>query len=335
MDPNLQYYKRVMGCIGGTMLIFLGLFYAFSTGIGFFTILLELIPMSSVAYNVIYQTVYAAGYLLVFMLPVAFLRKMLRKRGYVVQPMMLQPRISPVLPLAVFAGITICFSAAEINSFVVNLIGYGDFMEEITAESMGSMTSYELVLYFIVISIVPGFCEEFLFRGAILANCRPFGRANAIFISATLFSLMHQNAAQILYTFAAGIVLGLLYEYTGSIWNCTLLHILNNFISVVQSAIIYKLGETDYAVAVLYLIETLIYLIGIISIVILVTRYFSPKQQAREGAFERSLPASDEYATHPVRGKQALRGFFRPTMIVFVVLATLDIILLVALSLLF
>ena len=198
---------------------------------------------------------------------------------------------------------------------------------------MAPMAPYEIVLNFIVISIVPGFCEEFLFRGAILSNLRPFGRSNAVIISAVLFALMHQNAGQLLYTFAAGIVLGLVYEYTGSIWNCTILHLLNNFVSVVQTVIHVKYGDTAYAATLLTIIEVGIYLVGAISIAILVYKHFSKHQTLEEGVFEKDIPAADAYAEHPIRGREAARLFFCPSMIVFVVLVAMQIGSLILLSL--
>lgn len=332
IQTDRQYYKAVMSAVGRTMLIFLLFFYIYSSGIAFLMIGLELLPIDDVTYNVIYQLLYGTGYMLTFMLPVLFLRRFLKKKGCTVQPMSLSPRLSPMLVPIIFAGVTVCFSMAQINAAIVDLFGYSDFMSEMTGEAMATMAPYEIVLNFIVMSIVPGFCEEFLFRGAILSNLRPFGRTNAVVISAVLFALMHQNAGQLLYTFAAGIVLGLVYEYTGSIWNCTILHMLNNFVSVVQTAILSKYGETEYAATVLTIIEVAIYLVGAISIGVLISKHFAKRQTLEEGVFEKSVPAADGYAEHPIRGREAAKIFFCPSMIIFLVLAAAEIGLLVLLS---
>ena len=332
LQTDQQYYRAVMSAIGRTMLIFLLFFNIYGVGITFLAVFLEFFPIGDVAYNIIYQLFYAAGYMLTFMLPVLFLHRFLRKNGCTVQPMSLSVRLSSKLVPIVFAGVTVCFAMAQINSAIVDLFGYSEFMSEMMGETMVTMAPYEIVLNFIVISVVPAFCEEFLFRGAILSNCRPFGRTNAVIISAVLFALMHQNAGQLLYTFAAGIVLGLVYEYTGSIWNCTILHLLNNFVSVVQSAILAKYGETAYAATILTLIEVGIYLIGAISIGILVSKHFSKRPKLEDGVFERSAPTADAYAEHPVRGRVAAKLFFCPSMIVFVVLAALQIGFLILLS---
>lgn len=333
IQTDRQYFKTVMSAVGRTMLVFLVLFNIYGVGIAFLSLILELLPIGDVANNVIYQLFYAAGYMLTFMIPVLFLRLFLRKSGCTVQPMSLSPRLSPMLVPIVFAGVTICFSMAQINTAIVDLFGYSDFMSDMMGESTATMAPYEVVLNFIVISVVPAFCEEFLFRGAILANCRPFGRTNAILISAALFALMHQNVGQLLYTFAAGIVLGLIYEYTGSIWNCTVLHLINNFISVLQSVILSKYGETEYAFTLLTILEVIIYLVGAVSIGILVSKHFAKRQRLEDGVFEKDLPQDDAYAAHPIGGREAAKLFFCPPMIVFVIFAALQMGSLVLLSL--
>jgi len=332
LQTDHQYYKTVMSAIGRTMLIFLLFFNIYGVGITLLSALLGFFAIGDVAYNVIYQLFYAAGYMLTFMLPVWFLHRFLRGSGCSVQPMSLSPRLSPMLVPIVFAGVTVCFAMAQINASIVDLFGYSDFMSELMGETVATMAPYEIVLYFIVLSIVPGFCEEFLFRGAILTNLRPFGRTNAVIISAVLFALMHQNAGQLLYTFAAGIVLGLVYEYTGSIWSCTVLHLFNNFVALVQTVILEKHGDTVYAATLLTILEVAIYLIGAISIGILVSKHFSKRKSTEEGVFEKTLPASDAYAAHPVRGREAARLFFCPSVIVFVVLVAIEMGALILLS---
>ena len=332
IQTDRQYYKTVMRAIGCTMLFFLLFFNIYSTVITSLPFVLDLLPIGEIAYTVIYQLLYAAGYMLSFMLPVLFLRRSLRRNRCVIQPMSLSPRLSPMLIPIVFAGVTVCFAMAQINSAIVDLFGYSDFLSEMMGETT-EMAPYEIVLNFIVISIVPAVCEEFLFRGAILSNCRPFGRTNAVIISAVLFALMHQNAGQLLYTFAAGIVLGLVYEYTGSIWNCTVLHLLNNFISVLQSVIVSEYGDTPQAWAMITAIEVVIYLAGAVSIGILVSKHFSKRQTLEDGVFEKTLPALDAYAAHPIRGREAAKLFFTPTIIIFMAIVTVEMGSLVLLSL--
>ena len=76
---------------------------------------------------------------------------------------------------------------------------------------------------------LPAFFEEFLMRGGVLGSYMSTGRVRAgVLLSALVFGLMHMNATQFFYATIIGIVLGLLYALTGSIWPGVLFHLLNN-----------------------------------------------------------------------------------------------------------
>lgn len=336
MNQNEAYYRKVISAIGFSMLIFLLLINLVSVGVVFLSVLLPQLSLSQVAQDVIYQILYAAGYLLSFMLPVAFLHLFLRGTGKGYRPMYSALRISPYLPLILFSSIALILSAAYVNASLVDVFGYSRFMEDLVSEDFGSMPPYLIVLQFIVMCVVPGFCEEFLFRGAILTNCLPFGRSNAILISSLLFALMHQNAAQIFYAFAAGILLGVLYERTGSIWNCTILHIANNLFSLSQSVLAGRAEGEWQATGYAALMEIGILVLGIVSMAILIVRFFSQGRDARDGIFEREIPAADEYATAPVAARRAWKLFATtPSMLIFLILCTMQIVMLLITAVLY
>lgn len=328
MNANEAYYRRVIGAIGGTMLLFLLLINLFTVVLELYALVLSVLPISTAAYNVAYQLFYGAGYLASFMIPVAFLKSRIRRTGFSYQPMETSVRVTPYLPLIVLAGISVVSSMAYINASMVNIFNYAYSTSWDTI--MGEPAAYELVLEFIVMCLVPGFCEEFLFRGAIQTNLRPFGRTTAVLISAFLFAMMHQNPAQLLYTFAAGIVLGLIYEMTGSIWCCTVLHIVNNFVSVAETALLYKWKDMLVSSLAVEIFHVILTVLGVISTVILVCRFFSKKRDFHDGIFGKSLPASDGYAACPIEAGRARKLFFTPTMIIFLILAALQMLLLLA-----
>ena len=206
-DANEYRYWKTLRSIGFALLLFLLFFNLFGLGVTGLNWLLRYLQVSKVKTAVIYQLFYAAGYLASFMVPVAFLRLFIRKSGYPYQPMRAQAKISPWLPLILFGGIAVIWTLAYLNATMVNIFRYGEFSSEMLWGNDDGDAWYALVLQFIVMCLVPAFCEEFLFRGAILSNCLPFGRGTAIFISALLFGLMHQNVEQIFYAFGAGLVL--------------------------------------------------------------------------------------------------------------------------------
>ena len=81
-------------------------------------------------------------------------------------------------------------------------------------------------------ALLPAILEELLCRGALFSLLRPMGRWAAVGGSALLFALMHANVAQIPYALAAGVLLALLYEVTGSLLFPMLFHLANNLLSL-------------------------------------------------------------------------------------------------------
>ncbi len=81
----------------------------------------------------------------------------------------------------------------------------------------------------IVIAVVSGFCEEVFFRGVAQPQ---FG----LLITAIAFGLFHdpsfKHFSYATIAFVYGLVLGLLFEYTGSLWAPICAHITHNLISL-------------------------------------------------------------------------------------------------------
>jgi membrane protease YdiL (CAAX protease family) len=84
----------------------------------------------------------------------------------------------------------------------------------------------------VAVSLVPGICEELLFRGAIFSLLRRrFPTWAALVGQAALFAVLHAIGARLPYTFALGLVFGLLVWRTGSLWPAILAHAAHNFLA--------------------------------------------------------------------------------------------------------
>lgn len=300
-----------MGAIGFSMLFFLIFLTVFQVFLAIASIILSHFFAESPWATVAYELFYGAGYLACFMAPVAIMRKLIKRNNIPYLPMRTTIRFSKYALLAIPLGISIIFAAAYVNQFLVDFFYIPDIMQLLTPQSE-KLEAYEIILQFIVVCLVPGFCEEFLFRGAILTNCLPFGRSTAILISSLLFSLMHQNVQQFFYTFVAGIVLGVLYEMSGSIWPGVILHTLNNFVSTAQGI----LPGMDSIV-----LELAIFVLAGLSLAILLPRFFDQNKKFGEGVFGKTIQASDAYASVPLPAAQQRKLFWRPTMTIFVVIS--------------
>ncbi len=92
----------------------------------------------------------------------------------------------------------------------------------------------EYILALIVIAFLPALCEETLFRGG-LQNFLTRSTKNpwfSIIIVSILFSLAHFSYYGFLSRIFLGILLGLLYQYSGKIWLNILAHFFNNALAI-------------------------------------------------------------------------------------------------------
>lgn len=95
---------------------------------------------------------------------------------------------------------------------------------------------------FFVVGLLAPFCEELVFRGAILHSLLDWSKERIgwlsnhwtmIFLSALLFAIIHFNPAQMPHAFLVGTLLGWMYYRTGSILPGVALHWANNSIAFV------------------------------------------------------------------------------------------------------
>ena len=198
--------------------------------------------------------------------------------------------------------------------------------EGVAGGAASTSANYELILSLLVMAVLPAFVEEFLFRGLILTTLLPYGRTVAVLCSALLFGVMHQNADQLLYATAAGLVLGYVYVQTRSIWPSVLIHFCNNFLSVLHTALIERLPYRT-ALAWLYSIEAVCMLLGLLAGILLILRG-SRRRKALllEGCFERDLPLDPEAAITEIPLGRRIRLFFSWPMLIYLVAAGTQIV---------
>lgn len=311
-----KQYRSVINRIAGTMLIFLALTNTLGL-IGMGVNMLWENYLIEIAADIVTSLTDGLVYVLSFMLPVCFYRLLSKKKSY--EPMRLAPRLPSTTFLYIFAGMAVILAAAYLNYYMISFTNYAEFAEE-TLWVDTYDTPQAIVMSFVTMAIIPGFVEEFLFRGLVLTNLRPFGRGVAIVVSAVLFGAMHQNIQQIFYATVAGLVLGYIYEVTDSIWCCILLHFFNNGFSVFESAIAARL-TAESADRICAVAEGIIFGIGAICLVWLICRK-QKEPDFSDGYFEMTMPDAPEYAAYELIASKKIRLFFSPLMIVFLALCT-------------
>ena len=128
----------------------------------------------------------------------------------------------------IFASLAVITSAAYLNQYFVGLLELIGLPSASADTALYFFFPEDAVLVHISLVLVPAFCEELLFRGVILDRLLPYGKTAAILISAFTFGLMHGSFSQLFFATVAGIMLGLCYTETGSIWPGVIVHMLNN-----------------------------------------------------------------------------------------------------------
>ena len=273
------------------------------------------------------SVVESALYMLCFMLPVLFFRLITPKD--LREPMRLCPAGGFDSLLLVFAGVGLVFSAATLNSFFFSFVDFSVLYDE-----GETSTPVGLVCSFMATALVPAVCEEFLYRGCFLSNLLPYGRTTAIIGSALLFALMHGNLQQYLYTFCAGLVLGLAYTESGSIIPPLCIHLVNNFASVAEEEIYYSYGGES----ALMVFEIVVFLGGLGALAWYV--FGCGGRLGREGAAGIDGIRSRGYAL-PSRRREIpptanrVKLFFSPTVIIGAALSLTEAVAIIAMALIY
>ncbi len=115
-----------------------------------------------------------------------------------------------------------------------------------------SHSAPELLFALFVFALLPGVCEEALFRGAIQGVLERRGALRAVAVTGVLFGLFHVSPWTIPSATFLGLVFGILVIRTGSIVPAMLAHAANNTISLTVAFLVSKWAErTTYPPALL------------------------------------------------------------------------------------
>ena len=325
VSSEIRTYASTLNRIGWALVIFLVSFLPCSIASITIPILAEGLWGSFWA-DIVESIVSPIAYMLPFF--AAGILYLVFSRKYTTERISFDIKLPTVFPLLILAGLAVITVSAYINSFFCDLISY-----EMPNDLFGTVYDqpYAVILY-MSMALAPAFAEEFLFRGVIFTQLRPFGRWQAILISAGLFALMHQNIGQIIYTFAAGIVLALMYELTDSIWCGVICHLINNEIAVATEVLYYgRFGESMEPFLIAWDIAVCVLGIGALVFLIFHYRKKIKRMQASDGMLGQNvfgslheLPAYGKRDREALPAKALVKGLLSPGMLLFVILTVLS-----------
>lgn len=111
------------------------------------------------------------------------------------------------------------------RAFPVSEAGYQETLRTLSAAPVASLLQ---------VCVLAPVMEEILMRGYVLQGLSiSYGGALALLVSSLLFALLHFNMVQTLSALVCGLVIGLLYWRTGSLFCCILTHAGYNFLSYI------------------------------------------------------------------------------------------------------
>lgn len=132
-----------------------------------------------------------------------------------------------------------CLATLCLITFMIPLNGWiCKLIVAIGLPEPGVSLDLDIVSMVICAAILPAFCEEAVFRGAVAGSLE--GNKNklaSLAIAGGLFALFHMNPAQTIHQFALGAFLALLFFRSGSLWTTVIVHFFNNIFVIALSAI--------------------------------------------------------------------------------------------------
>jgi len=196
-------------------------------------------------------------------------------------------QVAIVMLLALF-GLVLSGSLATVTQAIPmgqSLQSWAKGLENTYKQAMLAMMQMhsigDLLISLLLVAMVPAIAEEFYFRGALQKTLKDWSGAPllAIMITAILFSAIHFSFYGFLSRMALGILLGLIYEQTKSIWLPMLLHFINNGVAI----IILYLAKGDQKKIDQTMDETMPWYWGIIAIAFIIFLFMQLKKYNNAG----------------------------------------------------
>ena len=186
-------------------------------------------------------------------------------------------RMCVILALMLFAVQIASSLMLNLTEVILNIFGLT--VNESPAMNADYTGNILLILY--VVLVGPA-VEELVFRGFLLKSLMRYGRFYAIVISALMFSLMHGDIQQLLFTFLAGLIMGYAAaEY--SLLASFILHVINN---ALYGEVLANLG--DYVSYNAYIM--IMFAVMVISIVISIAVLIRNRSRIRAYIIEHRAP---------------------------------------------
>ena len=236
-------------------------------------------------YNGLFSTVYGTimiGAFLLFAYVLSFKRDKLLMTA---KPNYMQVFSAIVIAFGLLGLVNIyIYAATVISQYFVplqeDLAQYNENVDRFATIEASTVPYWDTILDFIASFMIIPFTEELVFRGVIFGELKnKIHPVLAAVISSLIFGILHGVSVHIGYAFICGIVLSLVYYYTGSIWVSYIVHALFNLIgssvfALVDSGIFGDLTDiSNFSAFFLAVFEIICILPGIAGFLLIMAIY--------------------------------------------------------------
>lgn len=143
-----------------------------------------------------------------------------------------------LIMIAIFSAIFMVIISAKIMQLLQTFFPYTEEQLEWKKSLLMPGSNVPFILVFTAVAVVPGICEELLFRGVVQPSfMKRLGPTWGILLTAFLFALFHANPQELPALFILGIFLGVLAFRAGSFLYSSLAHITFNGAAVIAGAL--------------------------------------------------------------------------------------------------
>jgi membrane protease YdiL (CAAX protease family) len=142
-----------------------------------------------------------------------------------------------------FLALFISFTLGYLNQQIPISASWQSFFQKLENEYQAQVEAImqlkspvDFFIGLFVMAFLPALCEETLFRGGMQNFLSRATRSPwlSIIIISIIFSIFHLSYYGFLSRMFLGIILGLIFQYTGSLWLCIIAHFFNNALAVTQ-----------------------------------------------------------------------------------------------------
>jgi membrane protease YdiL (CAAX protease family) len=139
-------------------------------------------------------------------------------------------RLNKIKLLDAAIAILIAFLAQPVASFLSQVTAL--FFDNPVAQAFEVLKTIPYPKLLFIMAITPAICEEMVTRGIVLHGYNKTSMLKAALINGLVFSILHLDPQQSLYTFVLGVLFAYMVRITNSIWASVLCHFTFNGIQV-------------------------------------------------------------------------------------------------------